>query len=45
MLVLKEVIIMYITRILEHTIKENLITFEAITLVGPKFCGKMTLSE
>lgn len=44
-MVLKEVIIMYITRIVEHTIKENLNTFKAIALVGPKFCGKTTLSE
>jgi len=36
---------MYISRIIEKTIKENLETFKALLLVGPKFCGKTTLSE
>jgi hypothetical protein len=36
---------MYISRIIENTIKENLETFKALVLVGPKFCGKTTLSE
>lgn len=36
---------MYITRIIERTIRENLDTFKAIALVGPKFCGKTTLAE
>lgn len=36
---------MYISRIIEKTMKENLDTFKAIALVGPKFCGKTTLAE
>ena len=36
---------MYIPRIIEKTMKENLVTFKAIALVGPKFCGKTTLAE
>ena len=36
---------MYIHRIIEKTMKENLDTFKAIALVGPKFCGKTTLAE
>lgn len=36
---------MYKHRLLEKTLKEYLITFKAVALVGPKFCGKTTLSE
>jgi len=36
---------MYIPRIIETTIKTDLETFKAIALVGPKYCGKTTLSE
>jgi uncharacterized protein len=36
---------MYIHRIIEKTMRENLDTFKAIALVGPKFCGKTTLAE
>lgn len=36
---------MYIKRILERTLLEYLETFKAVALVGPKFCGKTTLSE
>jgi len=36
---------MYKQRILEKTLKEYLDTFKAVALVGPKFCGKTTLSE
>jgi len=36
---------MYIPRIIEKTMQENLDTFKAIALVGPKFCGKTTLAE
>jgi uncharacterized protein len=36
---------MYIQRLLEKTLKEYLETFKAVALVGPKFCGKTTLSE
>ncbi|HBP37228.1 MAG TPA: AAA family ATPase [Clostridiales bacterium] len=36
---------MYIPRIIEKIIRENLDTFKAIALVGPKFCGKTTLAE
>lgn len=36
---------MYKHRLLEKTLKEYLDTFKAVALVGPKFCGKTTLSE
>lgn len=36
---------MYLSRIIEATIQDHLNTFKAIALVGPKFCGKTTLSE
>lgn len=36
---------MYKKRILEKTLHEYLDTFKAVALVGPKFCGKTTLSE
>ena len=36
---------MYKNRILEKTLREYLQTFKAVALVGPKFCGKTTLSE
>jgi uncharacterized protein len=36
---------MYISRIIEKTLEEDLNTFKAIALVGPKYCGKTTLSE
>lgn len=36
---------MYKHRLLEKTLKEYLSTFKVIALVGPKFCGKTTLSE
>lgn len=36
---------MYKKRILEKTLREYLETFKAVALVGPKFCGKTTLSE
>lgn len=36
---------MYKKRILEKTLLEYLETFKAVALVGPKFCGKTTLSE
>lgn len=36
---------MYKHRLLEKTLKEYLNTFKVVALVGPKFCGKTTLSE
>jgi predicted AAA+ superfamily ATPase len=36
---------MYKHRLLEKTLTEYLDTFKAVALVGPKFCGKTTLSE
>ncbi|MFH0766609.1 MAG: DUF4143 domain-containing protein [Bacillota bacterium] len=36
---------MYKHRLLEKTLTEYLSTFKAVALVGPKFCGKTTLSE
>lgn len=36
---------MYKHRLLEKTLTEYLNTFKAVALVGPKFCGKTTLSE
>ncbi len=36
---------MYLPRIIESTIESDLTTFKAIALVGPKYCGKTTLSE
>lgn len=36
---------MYKHRLLEKTLNEYLNTFKAVALVGPKFCGKTTLSE
>lgn len=36
---------MYKTRLLEETVIEYLQTFKAIAIVGPKFCGKTTLSN
>jgi len=36
---------MYKNRLLEKTLKEYLDTFKAVAIVGPKFCGKTTLSE
>jgi predicted AAA+ superfamily ATPase len=42
---MKEAGIMYIPRIMEKIFKENLDTFKAMAIVGPKFCGKTTLSE
>jgi len=36
---------MYKYRLLEKTLREYLNTFKAVALVGPKFCGKTTLSE
>ena len=36
---------MYKNRLLEKTLTEYLNTFKAVALVGPKFCGKTTLSE
>jgi hypothetical protein len=36
---------MYKHRLLEKTLKEYLDTFKVVALVGPKFCGKTTLSE
>ena len=36
---------MYKDRLLEKTLIEYLGTFKAVALVGPKFCGKTTLSE
>lgn len=36
---------MYKKRILEKNLNEYLSTFKAVALVGPKYCGKTTLSE
>ena len=36
---------MYKNRLLEKTLKEYLATFKAVLIVGPKFCGKTTLSK
>jgi uncharacterized protein len=36
---------MYKHRLLEKTLTEYLNTFKAVALIGPKFCGKTTLSE
>ncbi len=36
---------MYIKRLLETTVKDCLDTFKGVVVVGPKFCGKTTLSE
>lgn len=36
---------MYKNRLLEKTLTEYLNTFKAVALVGPKYCGKTTLSE
>jgi len=36
---------MYKHRLLDKTVKEYLDTFKAVALIGPKFCGKTTLSE
>jgi uncharacterized protein len=36
---------MYRPRIAEQTLKEYLNTFKAVAIIGPKFCGKTTLSE
>lgn len=36
---------MYKKRLLEKTLDQYLKTFKAISIVGPKFCGKTTLAE
>ncbi len=36
---------MYKKRLLEKTLNQYLKTFKAISIVGPKFCGKTTLAE
>jgi len=36
---------MYKYRLLEKSLKEYLDTFKVVAIVGPKFCGKTTLSE